>query len=110
MLGSRIADLVQSCPHVPQGAPSFRIHIQALAARMYVAAVLFFGKEPVFTAAILVETNDLSLPLLHKLLPNRRIASLPIITANVVDLETSLVKFQPLPREIEQWPHQSLHV
>src|SRR3954464_9089483 len=77
---------------------------------MDVAAVLLFGKESVLAGAILVETRDLRLPLLFKLGPHRRVASLPIVTADVVDLETSLVKFQPLACEIEQWPQQSLHV
>src|ERR1051326_9050495 len=39
-----------------------------------------------------------------------RLASLPIVPTDILQLESGLMKFEPVAREVKQWSHQSAHI
>src|SRR5438128_1747697 len=77
---------------------------------MNVAAILFLRIEAVFAGAIFVETFGFAFPARAHVLKNRRVAGLPIVTADVVDLETGLMVFETFADKIEERPEQAARI
>ena len=105
-----VAGFGEDGAEVAQGAPAFGVDGEAIDEGADVAAVLAFGAEAELIGAGVGEAGGFLLPARAQVGHDGGVAGLPVVAAEVIELEAGLVAFEVFAGEVEQRDHEAAHV